>query len=61
MYKVFKCEQCQRYFKEREIAISCTVMHPSGQCCHYGYEPYLTEQEFKKSQFDGITPLNSNH
>jgi hypothetical protein len=34
--KTYKCSTCGKTYRKPKIPISCTVMHPEGQCCHYG-------------------------
>lgn len=39
MSPVFHCRQCDKWFDDPHpnVIVSCTVLHPAGGCCHYGY------------------------
>lgn len=37
--RVYMCPRCGGWFVAKKgPRLSCTVMHPEGQCCHYGEE-----------------------
>ncbi len=45
---VYKCSICGKTYCNPKIAKSCLVLHPEGQCCHYGEEEIANSEELLK-------------
>lgn len=32
---IYYCPKCENYYYDRNVSVSCCVLHPEGDCCHY--------------------------
>lgn len=46
----YTCAKCGRTFKRKNLKTSCAVMHPPGDCCHYGEDIENIEKINKEIQ-----------
>lgn len=35
--RVFRCPNCQKWWKLGDPSVSCAVFHQGAGCCHYGH------------------------
>jgi hypothetical protein len=35
-YRDYKCKTCKKRYRDFGTNVSCCVIHPKGDCCHFG-------------------------